>query len=173
MVNRHTIVPVALRFGFFCGIAHSVLIVTMLSSGSSLYHPAMVFSFVITVIFIQRCIKSIRENEGEGFITFKHAFASGVFMCFFAFVLLGLVEYILGATMFPNMLEASKNEMLRNIQSADFLMSESQIDQSYDNFEKLTLGGLAMNDAGSKFFWGIFLSLVLALILRRKQPIQL
>ncbi|MFM7078693.1 MAG: DUF4199 domain-containing protein [Bacteroidota bacterium] len=144
----------------------------MLSSGSSLYHPAMVFSFVISFIFIRRCIKSIRENEGEGFIKFKHAFASGAFMCFFAFLLLGLIEYILGATVFPNMLEVSKNEMLRNIQTAEFMMSESQIEQSYDNFEKLTLGGLAMNDAGSKFFWGILLSLILALIFRRKRPIQ-
>jgi hypothetical protein len=172
MVNRQSILPVALRFGFFCGTAHAVLIVAILSSGSSLYHPATIFAFVITFIFILRCVRSIRENEGEGFISFKHAMVSGAFMCFFAFLLLGLVEYILGATLFPNMLEMSKNEMLRNIEAAEFIMSESQIERYYDDIEKLTLAGLTMNDAASKFFWGLLLSLILALSLRRKRPIQ-
>ncbi len=173
MINRQTILPIALRFGFFCGVGHAALVTFALAFGFNLYSPVMFFQFVISVIFIQRCIRSIRENEGEGFISFKHAFVSGLMVCFFAFSLLGLVEYIVGAAVFPDMLTDSKNDMLQNLQAMEQFLSESQLEESYKNFEELTLGGLVANDAISKFFWGILLSLILAFIHRRKQPIQL
>lgn len=172
MLNRQVIAPIALRFGFFCGVCHSIMTIAVIYFGGTLYDPAMFFGVVLTIAFTMRCIKSIRENEGEGFITFKHAFFTGVALSFFAFLLYGLVVYLLGALVFTDMLSHAINEMLRSVEMLDGILNESQRDTLLDGYEKLTLGELAFNDASSKFFWGIFISLILALILKKKPPVQ-
>ena len=173
MINRHLIWPLSIRYGFFCGISQIALLVTILSGGGSIYHPAMALGWIITYVFLHRFIKSLRENEGEGYISFRHAYFGGMALSFFAFLLYGLVLFLLGAFAFPEILTAARTELLRNAEAMEQIFSSNRFfkaDDLYEAYENITLGQFAYSESLSKFLGALFLSLVAALILRRKQP---
>ncbi|MFZ9942161.1 MAG: DUF4199 domain-containing protein [Bacteroidia bacterium] len=170
MLNRHVIWPLAMRHGFFCGISNLALLLTVLSAGGSIYNPAMAIGWLITYLFLHRFMKYLRENEGEGFLTFKHAFFAGFAMSFFAFVLYGMALFLIGAFVFPGLLTDARNELLRNAEALEGILPVSNVDDMYEAYERISLGQLAYTESLSKFLGGLFLSLVAALILRKKQP---
>ncbi|MFM7177536.1 MAG: DUF4199 domain-containing protein [Bacteroidota bacterium] len=173
MINRHLIWPISIRYGFFCGISQIILLATILASGGSIYHPALALGWIITYVYIHRFIKSLRENEGEGYISFRHAYFCGLTLSFFAFLLYGLVLYLLGTLVFPEILTDARNELLRNAEAMERIFSSSSFfkaDDLYEAYENITLGQFAYSESLSKFLGALFLSLVAALILRRKQP---
>ncbi|MFM2190254.1 MAG: hypothetical protein RL491_640 [Bacteroidota bacterium] len=173
MLNRNVIWPLSIRYGFFCGISQIALLVTILSGGGSIYHPAMALGWIITYVYLHRFIKSLRENEGEGYISFRHAYFGGMALSFFAFLLYGLVLFLLGAFAFTEILTAARTELLRNAEAMEQIFSSNRFfkaDDLYEAYENITLGQFAYSESLSKFLGALFLSLVAALILRRKQP---
>lgn len=173
MINRHLIWPLSIRYGFFCGISQIVLLVTVLSTGGSIYHPALALGWILTYVYLHRFIKSLRESEGEGYITFRHAYFCGLTLSFFAFLLYGLVLYLLGTLVFPEILTDARSELLRNAEAMERIFSSNSFfkaDDLYEAYENITLGQFAYSESLSKFLGALFLSLVAALILRRKQP---
>lgn len=173
MINRHLIWPLSIRYGFFCGISQIILLVTILSTGGSIYHPALALGWIITYVYIHRFIKTLRENEGEGYISFRHAYFCGLSLSFFAFLLYGLVLYLLGTLVFPEILADARRELLRNAEVMEQVFSSNSFfkaDDLYQAYENITLGQFSYSEALSKFLGALFLSLIAALILRRKQP---
>ena len=96
-----------------------MLLVTVLSTGGSIYHPALALGWIITYVYLHRFIKSLRESEGEGYITFRHAYFCGLTLSFFAFLLYGLVLYLLGTLVFPEILTDARSELLRNAEAME------------------------------------------------------
>lgn len=164
----------AIHYGAYYGL--SAFIFSALLS-YTLGNPLGLVSWLgvwIPVLFICLAMKHQRDNVSEGYIDYWEAFRTGLSTIFFGGILFGMLLYLFGTVVQPNLLADYKTDMLNeteNMRNLKFF-NEALVDSIVDGIEKTTLGSAITGDYFNKTLGAALVSLVAAAIYKRNKNIN-
>lgn len=164
-----------LKLGLYSFLLAMVLFTIGLMAGKDLeYGSQQVVGFIITVttlvITIYFSVRYIRDNRLSGTLKFGRAFMYGLLITFFTGLGIALADFVyvkvINPDYFPNLVEAYESSLKETLTVEEFTKQKKQLD-SASLSEKLTSYVFMMYF--SAVFWGFFVSLAMAMILKRNQ----
>jgi hypothetical protein len=124
----------------------------------------------VPILLIVMAMKAVRDVEPGGPFTFGKALKTGLITAFYSATLYSLLFYLFGM-MVPDVINAYMKQVEEGMSAAKGFMSEELMDKMYEEMEKTTLPDIAFSEFFRKMVGGLFVSLVAAAALYRKNPI--
>lgn len=164
-----------LRLGLYSFLLAIVLFtVGLIASNNLEYGSQQVVRFIVIVttlvITVYFSIKHIRDNMLEGTLNFGRAFMYGLLITFFTGLGIALADFvyikIINTDYFPTLVEAYENGLKETLTAEEFAKQKEQLN-SVSLSEKLSSYVFMMYFM--TVFWGFFVSLAMAMILKRKE----
>ena len=118
----------------------------------------------------------MRDGQFDGIISFRQGLAVGWLITIVYASLVGMLVYLFGLFVSQDFLHNSivqtvaGFEMLRNEIDADHVEAIAWIEESIAKAKATTLADLALGDFASKMAAGLFISLIIAAVLRQRAP---
>lgn len=132
-------------------------------------------SFWVPIPFIIYGIKKTSEEEHEGFISFGQAFRQGILISFVYASLFAMLVYIFGTfidgTFITDFIDESARNLNENKDAIISLIGEEAFKRNAEEILSLTIAKYARMDFFNKFIFGVFISLLSALFLKKSKPI--
>lgn len=139
------------------------------------FGPVKFLGVVIPAVFMYLAVRRFREQETEGFITFRQAFAIGSIFVMVYSSLCGMLTFLHGSLLDPGLTERIMQFNLEGLGMMKDAMLEYRGREEYERLleeaKNTGMGDIAMGDFISKAFGSTLLALVIAIILRKKPPI--
>ena len=164
-----------LRLGGYSFLLAMVLFTIGLIAGNNLeYGSQQVVGFIVMItvliISIYFSVKKIRDTIHEGYLTFGRAFMYGLLITFFVGLGIALADLLyvklINTDYFPNLIEAYESNLKDTLTPEEFAKQKEQLDTTSLS-EKLSSYVFMMYFMS--VFWGFFVSLTMAMILKRKK----
>lgn len=180
---------IPINYGTIAGLLYFILFIAIYYAGGNPLGKYSYFGAWIPIVFIYLGIKNHRDKELGGFINFVKALGAGMFITFAFASLFNMLVYSFGTFVAPNLVDRQMSEfveqldeMQKSIDQMKAMGNESFVqslqllyDKAADELEKhpesFTLGSFTWNDFQTKLAGGFFVSLIMALILKRKEPL--
>lgn len=165
-----------LKFGLYSSLLGIILFGIGLLAGSQLnYSSQQVLGFIIIVATLVIAtyfgIKKLRDELHAGHIAFGKAFMYGLLLTFFVGLGIALMDYIYTEFINPDFYSDYMDyylETLKNTATAEeFAAKKAQIEAAPE-YQK-TAWFMALGMYFATVFWGFFVSLGMAMILKRKK----
>jgi hypothetical protein len=170
LMNDNYFVKTSLHYGALSGIGSFLFYLLLYFAGQNLFGPVTMLGIWIPVLFIVFAIRFYRNGYLGGYITFGRAFLLGVTTSLFGAALFGLSFYLFGIIYDPGLVESYKLMAEDSLEQGKALLSDSMYEKAMDSIELVTMGSLAFSEAFNKVLGGALISLVVALIMKRKSP---
>ena len=155
-------------------LAVVIFTIGLIASNNLEYGSQQVVGFIVIVttlvITVYSSLKHIRDNMLEGKLKFGRAFMYGLLITFFTGLGIALADFIyikiINTDYFPTLIEAYENGLKETLSPEEFAKQKEQLD------------GISLNEKLSSYvfmmyfmtvFWGFFVSLTMAMILKRKK----
>lgn len=159
---------VLLNYGTMAGIAGFVAFAFYYAMG---YNPIGNISWLtawIPIVFIYLGTKNHREQMLGGSMTFGQGFLAGMLITLIWATLAGMLAYLFGAVIDSSFVELAQEEAYEQIEQARGFMGDNLVEVALSEVEKMTLGSMIQGDVFNKLFGGVFISLIIAAINKRK-----
>ena len=168
------IMRTALNIGAFYGISSFAFFLFLYSKGLAPGSSSSWLGAWIPILFSVWGIRTYRDHECGGTISYWHAFRAGFLTIACGALLFGLLFYLYGIIGSTDLLDNYKQEMLKEVEQTESAMKSLLGDKIYDtmvdNVNKTTLASVAVSDFFNKCLSGFFLSLIVAAFLKRNPP---
>jgi hypothetical protein len=182
---------IPLNYGTIGAILYFSLFVLIYYTGGQPLGEYALFGIWILPVFIYLGIKYHRDKERNGFIAFTQALGAGMLISFVLASLFNILVYsfgtFIGRELMPkyemNKLEKLEElkisiERLSDMGNSSLADSMQKVyDMETDNMKKhpeeYTLGNICWRDFQAKLFGGFFVSLFIALILKKKADVPI
>jgi hypothetical protein len=163
-----------LNFGSIAGIIAFVLFLTYYYLGYNPFGNIRFLSVWVPVLFIYKTIKKVREDN-NGFITYGSALQNGIFFSFiyssFSSILVYLFALVLPNNLVErqimelntNLVELEKLEGMFNKETYNLMLNSIEI-----AIENTNIRTLAWSEFQFKLMGGMFISLIISFILKKK-----
>lgn len=168
------------KFGTIAGVILSVVFLApfVIFKGESMYsffHVSEIIGYstmILSMLFVFFGIRSYRDTELAGSISFGKAFLTGLLIAFVASVIFGIFTIILYKFISPNLgneiMDHYKRSIIESGKSKEIIDAQLSEMESYrDIYNNVVLQGLLM--FATVFFIGIIISLISSFILKRKK----
>ncbi|MBL7926180.1 MAG: DUF4199 domain-containing protein [Bacteroidia bacterium] len=167
----HNYFQTSLRFGAYYGVAAFAFAVIITAMVGNPLGPASWFGVWIPILFIARSILMHRKIH-DGFISFGEAFRTGFYTIVCGGVLYGLMVYMYGSLVVPQMLDNYKSSSIADVEQIATMqiISESWLEKMVDSINQTSLGNALMGDYFNKIIGGAIVSLIMAAIYKRNIP---
>ncbi len=167
----------SLKYGLYAGVILAIIFYTpfiifkkeafFLSASEIVGYSTMILS----MLFVFFGIRSYRDTELGGTITFGKAFLAGLFISLIASVIFGIFTIILYKYISPNlaneMFDFCKRGIIESGKSKDMIDTQlAEMDANKELFTNIPFNGLVM--FGTTLVIGIVIALISSLILKRK-----
>ena len=161
----------ALNFGAYYGLSAFAVFILMQATGSNPFGFLLIFlSGLLMIVWLSMVIKTLRDKHLGGFISYKDAFLTSLLTLLLASALYGILLYIDGIVIYPNLLDEYKIFMQSQTEQLTTMKAfESLAEQMEEEIDKTTLSQFAMSEFTSKSFWGTILCLILSAIFKRNK----
>lgn len=186
---KFSIIP--LKYALIASLVYFVLFLVIYYAGENPMGLYSFFGIWIPVVAIFMGIKHYRDRELNGYISFIQGLGTGMFMAFALSLVFNLLCYGFGSIIGTDIIDRQMTETIKwlddlqvQIDNQKKLVTTSPdeikvlqdyYDQAAEQLEKhpenFTLGAFIWKDFQSKLYGGFFVSLIIALILKRKEPI--
>jgi len=123
---------------------------------------------IFPILFITLGIKQIRNTLGEGFISFREGLGAGFMISFVYASLFGMLIFLYGAFIDNSFFQIHITETMARLEQARAIVGEAMTDELLTANKTMTLQKQAIMDFQVKWIGGILLTLIIALIFRRK-----
>lgn len=163
-----------LKLGLYSFLLALVLFTIGLMASSSLeYGSQQVVGFIVIVstlvVTVYFSVKHIRDKMLQGTLPFGRAFMYGLLITFFTGLGIALADFIyikiINTDYFPTLIEAYESSLEKTLTAEEFAKQKAQLDTTSIS-EKLSSYVFMMYFM--TVFWGFFVSLAMAMILKRK-----
>lgn len=130
-------------------------------------------TMILSMLFVFVGIRSYRDAELGGVISFGKAFLTGLLISFIASFIFGLFTIILYKFIYPNfaneMMDFCKRSVMESGQSKEVIDAHlAELESNRELFTNIPFNGFIM--FATVFLIGIFISLISSFILKRKEP---
>ena len=115
-------------------------------------------------------MKAVRDIEPGGPFPYWRAFRTGLLTAFFSSTLYCLLFYLF-SMLVPEILNVYMQQVEAGMDAAKSFLSDELMDKMMEELEKTTLRDIAFNEFFRKMVGGLFVSLIAAAALYRKNPI--
>lgn len=163
----------SLNYGTAAGLVSFVIFILVYLAFSSPLEYAQWLMFWVPVVGIYLLIKKYRDEINGGFISFGNAFQiSGVFgLIYSSFVAIAiyLFVWLVDGSIFEKFKNSSVSRMEEQLEKMGDSGFTKVLEQAIAEIEKMTLESFALSQFYNRIFWTIFLSLVMAAIMKKKQ----
>lgn len=161
----------ALKYGAYYGMASFAFAVILTQLVGNPLGPASWFGVWIPILFIAIAIKAHRQSY-LGYISFGEAFRTGFYTIVCGGVLYGLLVYMYGTLVVPEMIDNYKASSLADIEQVGGmqLIGDTWLEKMADSIDKTTLGNALTGDYFNKIIGAAITSLIMAAIYKRKLP---
>lgn len=169
MENPRTQTKVAMSYGALYGLSSIVVFLLFYFMGTDIQSKMPQYiGYILLILFIIVGIKSYRDTELGGFISYGKAFGTGVLISIFGGVITAIFTIIFFTYISPDMaqkiLEAAQQNM------ADKGMSEDQIQTSMSYAAKfMTPFWLFLFSILGSALMGIIFSLLISIFMKKEQ----
>lgn len=180
---------IPLNYATIAGLVYFIIFLTIYYSGANPLGKYSYFGIWIPVVVIYFGIKHHRDKELNGYIDYIKALGTGMFISFVSISLFSILVYSFGTFVAPDVLDRQMaevmeglNEMQNSINQMKDMGSNSLAeslqtlyDKAAEELEKhpenFTLSSFIWGDFQAKLYGGFFVSLIIALILKKKEPL--
>lgn len=169
MENQRSQVKVAMNYGTLSGLSGVVIFLLFYFMGTDIQSklPQWI-SYVILIIFIIIGIKSYRDEDLGGFISYGKSLGTGILIAIFS----GIIGAVFGVVFFtyiaPEMIDRIIESVQEDLSAKG--MSESQIEQAVSYTRKfMTPMWLFAFSVISSAFMGLLFSLIISIFTRKEQ----
>jgi hypothetical protein len=169
-MNRNPVIFNSLHYGTICGLVVFALYLLIYFTGYSAFGPLSFITALVPVFFLRSAIRHVRNEHGEGYITFGKAFSTGLYTSFFYALLFGMSFYLMAVFIAPGLLNEYKKIAEESIEQSAWLFSETMMEVARENNDRLGMTDLVYGEAFRKFIWAVLLSLIFALAMKRALP---
>lgn len=126
-------------------------------------------SFWVPALFMYLGAKKIREEESGNVMTYWRAFMTCLTIAILQAALYNMMTYLFGMLVDQSFVQAYINDALKGIDQAKSFLPKDKLAGIVDKIKNMSLSELAFGDFQNKLFGGLFVSIILAFILKREQ----
>ena len=166
---KHTVI----KFGSYSFLTAVILFLSALVLGQDLSYEAQEVlgysSIILSVGFVFFGIKSYRDKENNGTVSFGKAFTIGLLITLFAAIGFALIDFIYTTYINPEFMEQYVSYQMENLASSysgEELISEKQ--KLKDSMEEMSNAAIAAVMFATVLIIGIVISLISSLVLHKK-----
>ncbi len=180
---------IPLNYGTIAGLVNFIIFIAIYYSGKN---PLGSYSYIgiwVPIVVIYWGIKHHRDKELNGYIDYIKALGTGMLISLVSASLFGILVYSFGTFIAHDVVDRQMTEVMEQIdemqnsinQMKD--MGNSSLAESLQQFynkaadelekhpENFTLGSFVWGDFQTKLYGGFFVSLIIGLILKKKEPL--
>lgn len=174
MSGLKPIVAVPLRFGLYAGGISIFLFFVLYLLG---YNPLIIyrnfdFSFILLPIFIYFSIKEFRDFNNDNALEFWQGMSVGFFTYVTIAALSGLFLFLFLEVGDPQLLTGYVADRIQILddkkEEVVERLGEIAYNKTYSELKMVTAFHLALDDFLKKLFIGLFLTIIISVLLRRK-----
>ena len=161
---------VQLNNGSIAGVASFVFFLLFHYAG---FNPFGAISYIVLwlpFLFSYFTIKTIRDEQMEGYISYGQAFVKSGMMIFVWASLSGMLVYLFGFLVDDSWVEIFINQSLKDLEPAAEFLGEDLIESAVKAIEESTVFSLAWSDFQTKALGGLVVSFIMAAFLYKKPP---
>ena len=174
MKNLSPIYKVSIKYGAIAAILSIALFLILYYAGKNpLLIPAFLdFRILLFPIFLVFSIRDFKENFNKGILHFWQGFSIGVLVIGLIALLMALFILIFGSWIEPGFVSGFIQTSIEQIESAREKIStaigEEELTKVLDILPSTTLYDLALDYFLKSLPYGLFLTIIISLILRKK-----
>jgi hypothetical protein len=159
----------AANIGTIAAITSFIFAFIMILTNVNPLGNAKYLSTWIPILAIYLVIKKERE-ENNNYIEFGKAFTAGLITSFFWASLFSILFFLYGKVIDSNLIELYRNDVFIKMEEAKKYIPEKYYDLAIKEIENTSIGKVAFNDYWTKIIWATILSLIIALVMKKKKP---
>lgn len=170
-MNPGRLVHIALNYGALSGLSCFGMFLLLYFLGFNPLGSISIVGIWIPVVFICLSTKTYRENELEGFMSYKQGIKIGFFTALSGGLLFAFLIYIFGRIIDENLVENYKKEFIVQLEATKSFFSDKMYDMYMTSINEQTMSKLAFSEFISKAIGGLIVSLITAAIFKKQPPI--
>lgn len=161
-----------LKYTMSAGIIYALAAVMQLLQPENMFLATIITIFNLCAPFaaVYLCMSRFRDTFMGGFVSYGTAFRFGLSMITWGALLFGGIHFIIKSYIAPDDIELMKNTMENLVANAGQLSDGEMKVFSANLDEILTPYYISMATVVSKMIGGTFVSLIIALFVKRKRP---
>jgi len=159
----------AMNYGAFYGLSTIIVMLVFYFAGSNMQSkwPQWI-GYLLLITFMVLGIKSFRDEEGGGFISFGRSLGTGILISIFGSIITGAFTVVLFTFIAPDMTQRILEMTQQNLTEQG--ISEEQINMSIEWARKfMTPMWLFVFSVVGGAFMGLLFGLFISIFLRREQ----
>lgn len=174
MKSLNPIYSVSIKYGSIAAVLSIVLFLILYYSGRNpLLIPAFLdFRILLFPIFLVFSMRDFKENWNGGFLHFWQGFSIGILVIGLIALLMALFILIFGSWIEPDFVSNFIQSSIEQIESArekiTTAIGEEELTKVLEILPSTTLYDLALDYFLKSLPYGLFLTIIISLILRRK-----
>ena len=174
MKKLNPIHTVAIKYGSIATLLSIILFLVLYYAGQNpLLIPAFLdFRILLFPIFLVFSIREFKENHNSGFLHFWQGFSIGLTVILIIAFLMSVFIWIFGSVIEPefvsNFIQASLDQIESAREKIQNAIGEEELTKVLEILPSTTLYDLALDYFLKSLPYGLFLTIIISLILRKK-----
>ena len=174
MKNLNPIYSISIRYGGIAAILSIILFLILFYSGQNplLIPPFLDFRILLFPIFLVYSIRDYKENYNGGFLHFWQGFSIGMLVILIIAIIMALFILIFGSWIEPdfvsNFIKTSIDQIKSAKENISSAIGEKELTTVLEILPSTTLFDLALDYFLKSLPYGLFLTIIISLILRKK-----
>jgi len=172
--NLNPIYRISLKYGGIAATLSIILFLILYYSGQNpLLIPAFLdFRILLFPIFLVFSIRDFKENHNKGFLHFWQGFSVGILVICIIAIIMSLFILVFGSWTDPDFVENFIQSSIDQIESVKgkitAAIGEKELTKVLEILPSTTLFDLALDYFLKSLPYGLFLTIIISLILRKK-----
>lgn len=168
-MHNRPVSSIYLKYGAFSGLGLFLMFLLVYFSG---HNPLGNWSWAgswVPYVFMVLAVKEYKDQNNS-----QISFWKAVSLCFSMLAASALLYesmvYMFTLLINPGIVDQFKEEFIQSLEKSRAFLSETMYETSLENTEKLTIGTIVSSDFFTKIFFGFFVILIIAGIMKNNNP---
>ena len=163
-------IRIQLNYGTIAGLLTFAAFLVFYFAGYNPLGAIKWLSLVFPIVLILMGVRKVRDAEFDGILSFRKGLSIGWFITMIYASLVGMLIYLYGMLISDEFCQLHISETVAGLETAREILGSEQVDEAIQQMKDSTLADIAFGDFSSKMLGGLFISLIIAAILRKRAP---